>query len=239
MNVITMMPPQPFDDLKTLDMDLQELDLDELQQPWIIDDYAESTYGEALDLDNGIRVTIPIHYTQDATSIKSMTQAIGRLPNADEAIHLWIGGQHSMGHIIPALIELAAPEIIDTLHVATLTFSKDNALEWADLMDKGKIKRLTILTSQYFSKTSPQIYDFALALFQRRPVEVFPRRAHTKLMTAKLSDGRTISAEGSANTRSARTLEQVCIFGSPEVYDFHTAMMGKAKSSTKDRHLES
>jgi hypothetical protein len=227
----------PFADLKSLPTDLEELDLEELQQPWVVETYSSNIYGEALDLDAAIRVRMPHHYTRDATGIRSMADAIGTLPGPEEAIHLWIGGQHSMGHVIPAIIELARPEIIEALHVATLTFSKDNASEWASLIQEGSIKELTILCSQYFQKTSPEIYDFAVTLFDGLPVTIFPRRAHTKLMTALLSDGRKISAEGSANTRSARTLEQVCIFGSPEVYHFHTSMMTKASKSTKDRNI--
>jgi hypothetical protein len=222
--------------LKPLDLEgLDAIDLDDLQQPWDAV-YAATTYGEAIaDLDASVRVKTPVNHCRDATAIKSMTEAIGTLPAVDESIHLWIGGQHSMGHVIPAVLELAAPAQIETVHVATLTFSKDNASEWASLIDSGRIKSMFVLCSQYFQKTSTGIYDFAIGIFAGRPIEVFPRRAHAKLLAMKLTNGQTVTAEGSSNTRSARTIEQVALFGNPEVYAFHVRQMERAKNWTKDR----
>jgi hypothetical protein len=226
----------PYDHLQPLD-GLHELATDDLSQPWE-SVYSTGTYGEHVQLDGGIRAIIPIHHCRDTTGIKSMTDAIGELPKPSESLHLWIGGQHSMGHLLPAVLELAAPATIETCHIATLTFSKDNANEWAALFDAADVKAMTVLCSHYFSKTSTAIYDYARNLFEPRGINLFAIRSHTKLLTCKMTDGRTVTAEGSANTRSARTVEQVCLFGSREVYDFHVSQMERAKHWTKDRNTD-
>jgi hypothetical protein len=224
-----------LDQLQTINAEgLDAIDLAELEQPWE-GVYSTSTYGESVNMDASVRVAVPLHHCRDVSGIVSMAEAIGTLPSPTESLHLWIGGAHSMGHVIAAVLDIAAPATIETCHVATLTFSKDNAAEWASLIDAGKIGKLTVLCSQYFSKTSAPIYEFATALFQPRGIELFPLRIHCKLCAIRLTDGRTVTGEGSANTRSARTLEQVALFGSPAVYDFHVSQMEKAKTWTKDR----
>lgn len=216
-----------FNDLKPFDLDkLDALDLDELAQPWE-GQYTAETYGETLDLDASARIETSHHYVRDATSLRSMREAMGSLPTAGEAIHLWVGGQLSMGAVIPAVAELAAPAMLDALTISTLTFSKDNAAEWVAMLDAGKIKTAAVYCSHYFAKTSTGIYEYAAALFEPRGIELVTARIHAKLILAKLTDGRTVSAEGSANTRSCRTLEQVTLFGSPEVYAFHVGQLEK------------
>ena len=135
-----------------------------------------------------------------------------------------------MGHILAALLAIAAPATVDELHIATLTFSKENSLEWGQLIDQGRIRNVTIICSQYFEKTSTGIYEFACNILLPRGVKIIPIRSHCKIIAARLSTGHTITAEGSANTRSARTLEQVTLFGSPAVYDFHVKQMRRAIS---------
>ncbi|HWE95744.1 MAG TPA: hypothetical protein VG269_17400 [Tepidisphaeraceae bacterium] len=216
----------PLDHLQPIE-GLAEFAIEGLSQPWG-SVYSTGTYGEHAQLDGSIRTAAPIHYCRDTTGIKSMAKAIGELPSAKESLHLWIGGQHSMGHILPAVLELAAPTGIDECHIATLTFSKENANEWASLFDAKQVKKLTVLCSHYFSKTSTAIYDYARDLFEPRGIKMFAIRSHTKLLCCRLSDGRTVTAEGSANTRSAKTVEQVCIFGSRDVYGFHVSQMQRA-----------
>jgi hypothetical protein len=50
-------------------------------------------------------------------------------------------------------------------------------------------------------------------------------RCHAKIIAAKLHNGQTITAEGSANTRSCKTIENVTLYGSPDVYSFHAGWM--------------
>jgi len=214
---------KPFDSSR-----LKTLDAGRLKQPWQ-PVYTDKRYGTAVDLDAGVRVTSRVTRTVDATRIGSMAAAIGSLPQPDEHLHLWIGGGSSMGHVIPAVLQLADSATLTELCIATLTFSRANVLEWADLIDQKKIGRLTLIASRYFEKTSGGIYEFGRDLLAARGADVFTLRSHCKILTMALSDGRTITAEGSANTRSAKTVEQVAIFGSPVVYQFHREQIVRAR----------
>jgi hypothetical protein len=188
--------------------------------------------GQTHNVDGGVRVLIPVHHVKDATAVASMTEAIGRLPTAEESIHLWIGGTHTMSHMLGAILDLAAPATIDSLHVATFSFSKDNANEWAGYLDAGTVKSLTVITSKYFASTSTPLYQHGLDVLEPRGATIVSVRSHCKVIAAKLTDGRTVVTAGSANTRSAKSIEQVDITGHPEVYAFHVDQMKRCEAIT-------
>ncbi len=220
------------EELRPLDADtIHELETDDLK-PLAgfehADEYDAGVYGMAVNLDAAVRVFHPADVsTVDATAATSMANAIRTLPAATEAVHMWIGAQHSMGHVLPAILQLAAPAMIEQVHIATLTFSKTNAEEWAGMIDARQVTAMSIVVSQYFEKTSPHLFDPAAALLRPRGVRLSTSRCHAKLLCVRLSDGRTITAEGSANTRSAKTLENVTLFGSPQVYQFHRQQLDR------------
>lgn len=180
-----------------------------------------SKYGEILQIDQATRLAIYESRFADAQEAKSLAEAIGTLPGPAESIHILIGAKHSMGHVIPAIIAIASPATIEELTVSTLSFSKRNGIDLAAAMDAGLVKKLTLVASHYFSKTSPQIFDPSKIILEERGATVLTPRQHCKLILAKLSDGRYVTAEGSANLRSADVIEQVTLFGDPAVYEFH------------------
>jgi len=210
---------QDWTKLNPIDLDsLTAIDVGELEQPW--EQYDTGTYGTAATSDAAIWTTVDSFRCIDAEAAISCADALGRLPEPLEAVHMRIGAQHSMGHVIPAILRIAAPEIIEECHIATLTYSKINAVDWCALLDDGKIKKLAVVCSHYFAKTSPHIYDPSAALFKSRNVRTAIPRSHCKILLARLTNGRTITATGSANTRSAKTTENVELTGNPAVYEF-------------------
>lgn len=74
----------------------------------------------------------------------------------------------------------------------------------------------------YFKGTSPDIYRFAAEVLGKRKdrVEFLSVRTHAKLLLLQLP-GRVLALESSANLRSCKNLEQVTVFGSPAVHEFH------------------
>lgn len=146
---------------------------------------------------------------------------IERLPQPDESFHCIVGGTFALFNLTPAVLELAAPERIDALHIATLGFSRQNIEALMQLFDGGQIRRIVLLCSHYFSATSPEIYQYGAAAFADRKQVFWSMRTHAKLLAMQLTDGRTVTVESSANLRSCKNIEQMTIIGDPAVYEFH------------------
>ncbi|MFI5380651.1 MAG: phosphoribosyltransferase [Tepidisphaerales bacterium] len=230
-----------MDDLKTLDTSrLTRLDLDRLgaldtarlAAPWG-ETYSTATYGQELDANAVIKAQNHVKTLIDATGARSFADALGALPAPGESVHAIIGFRHSMGDLLPAVARLSGQRI-EVCHIATLTYSRQNATDWAAMLDAGTIRKLSVLVSHYFSKTSPQIFDATAPMLRARGVTIAAARSHAKLLLCKLADGRCITGEGSANTRSAKTVEQLTIFGDPAIYSFHRQWLDKIIADTND-----
>lgn len=158
---------------------------------------------------------------EDARRTKTAAEAIGELPGEGEAVHLAIGGTYALWNVVPAMLSLAGCRI-DTLHIATLGFSKANIDDMAALLDAGQIGAVSLLASHYFKGTSNGIYEHAVEQLAKRPGTRFLScRQHAKLLLVALADGRTITVESSANLRSCKNVETMTLIGSPELYQFH------------------
>jgi hypothetical protein len=159
---------------------------------------------------------------KDARKCKHASEAIGRLPAPDEALHLVVSGRFALWHTIPAVLALSGTRIAE-LTIATLGFSKQNIAALCDLLDINRISRVRLLASHYFKGTSATIYQFAQEQFEKRPEKTsfLSVRNHAKLVLMKLIDGRTVAVESSANLRSNKNCETMTVLGDPRVYAFH------------------
>ena len=215
----------------TLDIDrLSVIDAATLAAPWG-EAYSTGIYGEQLDANAVIKAQNNVKTLIDATGAKSFADALAALPGPGESTHMVVGHRHSMGDLLPAVVRLGGQHVTEC-HIATLTYSRQNAADWCSMIDAGTIGKLSVLVSHYFSKTSPQIFDATAPMLKSKGAIVAAARSHAKLCLCRLADGRTITAEGSANTRSAKTVEQLTIFGSPALYEFHRAWLDKIISTT-------
>ena len=153
-------------------------------------------------------------------------ETLGEIPGENRAIHLVINGRFALWDFVGAILILAGePVTIEQLHLATLGFSKKNIAQLADLLDAGKVGSVSLLCSHYFKGTSTPIYDFAVEQLSARGQRFLSVRTHAKVVLAKLSDGRVITMESSANLRSCKNIEQVVVAGIPGLYRFHAAWM--------------
>ncbi|MCE9552621.1 MAG: hypothetical protein K8T91_04485 [Planctomycetes bacterium] len=174
----------------------------------------------------------------DARRVASARECMGgRLPNERQAIHAVISGRHSLFDMLPAVLELAAPATIAELHIATLGFSKQNVAALCAMLDAGTIGRLVLICSHYFAGTSTTIHEYATQeLATRQDKAVFLSiRNHAKLLLIRLTDGRAITIESSANLRSCKNIEIATVIGSPAVYEFHAGWMAKLIGRAKAR----
>lgn len=190
------------------------------------------------EMDEGVHLTSSLlfvegagdgvsHEGRDVRQVADAIAAVQRVPDAFEAFHLIADGQFALWDMVEALIELAEPVKVETLHVATLGFSKKNIAAMMAMLDADRVGRLWLLCSHYFANTSTDIWGFARAEIDKRAARAkfLSIRTHAKVVAIRLADGRTLSIEASANLRSCKNIEQITIFGQPSLYDFHRGWM--------------
>lgn len=142
------------------------------------------------------------------------------MPQLGESLHGVISGKYALFEIIPALIERTGKKI-DDLHLATLSFNKQNAADLLNLLDDGQIRRVGLLVSYYFKSTSRPLYDALVPQLRERGQKVLAMRTHAKIILARMEDGSKYVAESSANLRSSVNVEQFVLTQCPDLYDFH------------------
>lgn len=183
----------------------------------------------------GDRRTVQEHKAdvRDSRQAKSAREALGELPGTGEAVHVLISGRFSLWDTVPAILE-TVPGAVEWLHVATLGFSRRNVEGMAALLDAGRVKRLRLLASHYFKGTSPHIYQHcANVLGERAGAEFLSSRTHCKILLLRFESGRTFALESSANLRSCKNIEQLTIFGSPALWEFHRGWIDELFAGAK------
>jgi hypothetical protein len=145
------------------------------------------------------------------------------LPGPGESLHGIISGKYALYELIPALIEHAGN--IAELHIATLSFNKQNASDILDLLDEGRIAKMNLIISYYFKSTSPEIYSLLIPQMRERGHKVLAMRNHCKLILAKMENGTKYVIESSANLRSSVNLEQFVLTDDADLYEFHYQWM--------------
>jgi transcriptional antiterminator Rof (Rho-off) len=175
------------------------------------------------------------HTFEDATAAKLAADAIRRLPEPDETIHLIVSGRFPSAAILTAVLDLAAPATFEAAQISTLSFSLDNGKLLATLLDEKKIGSLTLLAAEVFAARSPHVFDPVAASLKARGAVVRMARTHCKILNLKLTDGRTFTAEGSANLRSAKSLENLCVSADAALYEWNRKWMEAVTDRQKDR----
>lgn len=148
---------------------------------------------------------------------------IDPLPAAGESIHGVISGKYALWDLVPAIIEHG--HRIDTLHLATLGFSKQNAAELLGFLDDGRVKSVALLVSYYFKKTSESIYESLVPELLKRKQRVLAMRTHCKIVLVKTTRRTSYVVESSANLRSCKNIEQFVFTRDARLYSFHRGWM--------------
>lgn len=147
-----------------------------------------------------------------------------RLPGEGASLHGIISGKYALWDLVPALIERTGESIAD-LYLATLGFSKANGADLCGLLDDRKVRRVSLICSYYFQKTSAGIYDLVVPELLARGQRVKAIRSHCKMILARMTDGRRFVCESSANLRSCVNIEQFVLTRSKRLYLFHRRWM--------------
>ena len=146
------------------------------------------------------------------------TGLIGGLPGPGEAVYAIVAASVDGWAFAESMIELGGP--IETLKVATLGFNSRNSDSLIGHVDAGRIGDVALIASTYFAADKRDVWPALKSSLEARGMACEAPRNHAKVIAARWTHGRTCVAHGSANLRSCKMAEQVCVEGSPEVYEF-------------------
>ena len=159
--------------------------------------------------------------TKHMLAIANAAKDIESLPGDEESILVIMRGNFHGWDLVPAILKLATPAVIEDLSVATLGFNKSNAEELLGLIDASKVRRVQFIASCYFKASCPDEFRILAEGLKSRGMPIVAARSHAKILAMRLSSGEGITVESSANLRSCRNIEQFCMTNSDRLYEFH------------------
>jgi hypothetical protein len=153
-------------------------------------------------------------------SLHAAAGAVEIIPSEGEAVHVVMSGSYDLQLVLIVLLDrLGSP--CETMRVATLSLSRRNVQEMAELLDSGKVKRLEILTSDFFAKHDIDIFAELVQELHIRGQRVAAARSHCKIVTMALEDGRRYTLEGSPNLRTNKNMEQFALTCNRELHSHY------------------
>lgn len=183
----------------------------------------QEAYSQAagLDSDRAMMQQVTRQTALRETQLHNAARLLERLPDPDEMLHIvQRGNSDHFGYVRRAIELCGCP--VDHMRVATLSFSKPNAAELIGMLDRGDVRRLSMLCSCYFRAQNREIFDALAVPMLERGQRVLAARSHCKIVLIAAGQ-RRIVIEGSANLRACRNLEQVTVTDSLAVHSFHAA----------------
>ena len=159
------------------------------------------------------------------------SEVVNVLPEPGESLHCLMTGRYDLMHVILAIIGKVGP--VDHLRIATLSFNGPNVDEMRELLDSGRVTRLTLLASKFFMENSRPIWALCEEAFEGKQAALAAARNHCKVVCFDFRDGRRLILEGSANLRTNSNVEQLAIINDAGLFDFHAEWIDEAVKNAK------
>jgi len=161
----------------------------------------------------------------DWSQVNAAVELLTALPNEGETIHAVMNSLFKGVDLAPAIQRLAglpAKELI----VTTLGFNRQDASCLCEMVERGEVKQLSLVCSNFFAEKDRGAFAYAKARFEEVGAHIAVSRNHSKLM---LFDFETAhyTVESSANLRSCNNLEQFALTNSVALFDFHKSWVTK------------
>jgi hypothetical protein len=158
-----------------------------------------------------------------SAQLKKAADVVPHLPGPGESLHTLLTGYFDFALVLTCVLR-SRPVPCEHARIATLSFGPKNTQEMARWLDDKLVGRLTLLCADFMAKASPEVYRGAVAeLVEQRGQVVGSARCHAKVVTLAFADGLRLSFEGSANLRTNRNLENLCVANDPGLHDWHAA----------------
>jgi hypothetical protein len=153
--------------------------------------------------------------------LRKAADVIPHLPGLGESLHTLLTGYFDFALVLTCVLR-ARPAPCEHARIATLSFGPKNTQEIARWLDDRLVCRLTLLCADFMAKACPQVFQGAVKeLAEQRGQTVGSARCHAKVVTLAFADGLRLVFEGSANLRTNRNLENLCVVNDPGLHDWH------------------
>jgi hypothetical protein len=158
----------------------------------------------------------------DARRFKRAVDAIEKLPQTGEVLHIVTGQEFAGFDLLGAMLRLADATGFEALTLTALGFSKANLTALAGMLESGALQAgtLRILCSDFFRRADKALWQIGAEQARRLGYGFRSTRNHTKLILGAIA-GNYFVVESSANLRSCANLEQFTITPSRELFEFH------------------
>jgi hypothetical protein len=141
------------------------------------------------------------------------------LPEPGDCTHAVVRGDFILADIIPLILGSSRADI---LAISTLGMSRDNAALLAELRAAGRVGRILLLVSHYFSQVDKTGTFREVVSILGDAVKV--ARTHAKVILVSAAPSFFV-IEGSANLRSSDNIEQFAIWNDEELLKWHLDWM--------------
>ena len=113
---------------------------------------------------------------------RAAEKQIGRMPDEGETIHMVVSAAYRTVDLVPAWLALKAPEPIERLYVATLSYNRECLDLLLELFDRGQIKAISFVISIYDKANEPARFEYAKAELQKRGGRIMACQNHCKII---------------------------------------------------------
>lgn len=155
-------------------------------------------------------------------------QIVAQLPEGDDVLHVLTAGDFVFCDLIPAIAAAVGPLL--RLEITSLSMSRGNVEKLVKLVvpADGPAVPFHLLLSTYFRAASPKLWRIVEKGIANLPnARLSIAKTHCKVCVLTFAH-RVFVIEGSANLRSSRNLEQITIFESAELGEWHRAWIEEA-----------
>lgn len=168
---------------------------------------------------------------------RTAAELLPEIPKPGEAHHCLMTGEYDLCQVI-ASVARRLPTLT-AIRIATLSYSKRNAVELLELLEALPSLKLTVLASAFFRGHNKELHEWFEEELKIHPTaRLAAARSHCKVVAFELGKADGLVFEGSANLRTNKNREQLTAIRDRRLHDWHAgwieemAAHGEAEEGT-------
>ena len=152
---------------------------------------------------------------------EALADIVGAIPEPGTSLHIVNNASADFWDFIPYLASLMGPA---HMHASTWSMNRTNAREMLELLDRGQLLDVALLTGSYFKTREHAVYATLAAGLLERGQRILAFWNHAKILVLQ-NERAAIVVEGSANFTQNPRIEQYVVTHSRELAEFHRSWM--------------